>query len=402
VTLLRAVFAVTPFFLGLALAGSPATADPRPTVVELFTSQGCSSCPPADALLGELATRGDVIALGFHINYWDSLGWKDPFSSPESTERQRTYGRLFETQVYTPQLVVDGIREMVGSRREEVIAALREASHEAIAPVAFAADRHSVTIGPATTASGSGQVWLIRFVQKRTTRVGAGENARRTAEDANGVEALATLGAWQGAGVEFAVEPAPRSCWDPRLDPRSSNQPPAAVRAAVEQGAAAAPWPDGDAAHMQFQMVSGHLDRDQAGGDHSFRVVIGRTAKPALDRLPVVDQLGMTGQSDIGSPGIVLIGQRHPTGSANFRGFSADARGQEPARPEILARGARLRLDDARIGAAVARLGHDPAKRHFADCVAGGGEQPLDLPLIFCVVRGWAWHPSLPCSQAEA
>src|SRR5882762_888787 len=73
--------------LGLGLAAMPASADPRPAVVELFTSQGCSSCPPADALLGELARRGDVVALGFHISYWDSLGWKDPFSRPQSTER---------------------------------------------------------------------------------------------------------------------------------------------------------------------------------------------------------------------------------------------------------------------------------------------------------------------------
>ena len=193
--------------LGLVLAASPAQAEARPTLVELFTSQGCSSCPPADALLGELATRNDVIALGFHISYWDSLGWKDPFSSPQSTERQRAYARLLEGQVYTPQLVVDGTREMVGSRREEVMAALREAAHEAIAPVAFAADRRSVTIGHAATAGGTGQVILVRFVQRRTTHVGAGENARRTTEDTNGVEALATLGPWQGQEVGFAVEP---------------------------------------------------------------------------------------------------------------------------------------------------------------------------------------------------
>src|SRR6202040_1782882 len=120
------------------LSASPAQADKRPTVVELFTSQGCSSCPPADALLGELARRGDVIALGFHISYWDSLGWQDPFSRPQSTERQKAYVRLLGGQTYTPQLVVDGTSEMVGSHREEVIAAL--GSHEAIAPVTFAAD----------------------------------------------------------------------------------------------------------------------------------------------------------------------------------------------------------------------------------------------------------------------
>jgi hypothetical protein len=189
------------------LSASPAQADKRPTVVELFTSQGCSSCPPADALLGELARRGDVIALGFHISYWDSLGWKDPLSRPQSTERQKAYARLLGGQIYTPQLIVDGTSEMVGSHREEVIAALREGSHEAIAPVTFAADRHSVTIGPAAIAGSTGQIVLVRFAQKRTTHVGAGENARRTLEDTNGVDAVATLGAWQGAEAEFAVEP---------------------------------------------------------------------------------------------------------------------------------------------------------------------------------------------------
>ncbi len=203
----RVMWAAALLCLGPGLTAPPAKAETRPTVVELFTSQGCSSCPPADALLGELARRGDVIALGFHISYWDSLGWKDPFSSPQSTERQRAYARLFEGQVYTPQLVVDGIREMVGSRREEVMAALREASHAAIAPVAFAADRHSVRIGPAEHPSSTGQVVLVRFVQKRTTHVGAGENARRTAEDTNGVKALATLGTWQGVELGFPVEP---------------------------------------------------------------------------------------------------------------------------------------------------------------------------------------------------
>ena len=203
----RVVFAVMPFVLGLALTASPAQAEARPTVVELFTSQGCSSCPPADALLGEVARHSDVVALGFHINYWDGLGWKDPLSTPEATERQRAYARRFGGQIYTPQLVVDGAREMVGSRRDEVMAAIREVSHEAIAPVAFAADRHSVMIGPAALAGSTGQVWLVRFVQKRTTHIGAGENARRTLEDTNGVEALVTLGNWHGAEVAFALEP---------------------------------------------------------------------------------------------------------------------------------------------------------------------------------------------------
>jgi hypothetical protein len=196
-------------WLGALMVTSPVAAETRPPVVELFTSQGCSSCPPADALLGELARRGDVIALGFHIDYWDKLGWKDPLSTPQSTERQRRYARLFGTPIYTPQLVIDGAREMVGSQRETVLTALRETMPAAVAPVAFASDRHAVTIGPAAaaTSDGAGQVWLVRFAQKRRTQIGAGENARRTLDDTNGVESLAALGEWRGSEATFPLEP---------------------------------------------------------------------------------------------------------------------------------------------------------------------------------------------------
>lgn len=191
--------------LGLAFAAMPAAADPRPIVVELFTSQGCSSCPPADAFLGELAGRDDVLALGFHISYWDSLGWKDPLSSPSSTERQKTYARRFHSgQVYTPQIVVDGTDEMVGSNRGAVLAALSEARPQVIAPVRFAADRRSVAIGG---GAGSGEVVLVRFVRHRATDVGAGENSGRRADDFNGVKTLAMLGAWNGSRLEFPIDP---------------------------------------------------------------------------------------------------------------------------------------------------------------------------------------------------
>ena len=191
--------------LGLAVAAAPAGADPRPVVVELFTSQGCSSCPPADALLGELAKKSDVLALGFHISYWDGLGWKDPLSSPSSTERQKTYARRFsDGRVYTPQIVVDGASEMVGSDREAVLDALRGARPAAIAPVRFADDRRSVAIGG---GAGKGEVVLVRFVQRRTTHVGAGENTGRVADDFNGVRSLTTLGPWDGSSLSFPIEP---------------------------------------------------------------------------------------------------------------------------------------------------------------------------------------------------
>jgi hypothetical protein len=189
----------------IVLAASQGRADSRSIVVELFTSQGCSSCPPADKLLGELAQRTDVLALGFHISYWDSLGWKDPLSSPASTDRQRTYAsRLSGGQVYTPQMVVEGTNEMVGSRRDEVLAALRDAHPVAAAALSFAADRRSVTVG---TGSGSGEVLLARFAQRRATQVAAGENAGRALEDINGVETLTTLGAWTGARASFPIDP---------------------------------------------------------------------------------------------------------------------------------------------------------------------------------------------------
>ena len=190
--------------LGLAVVAAPASADPRPVVVELFTSQGCSSCPPADALLGELARRGDVLALGFHISYWDSLGWKDPLSSQASTDRQKAYARRFGGRVYTPQIVVDGMREMVGSDRAAVLAALGKERPEAVAPVNFAADQRSVAIG---AGDGKGEALLVRFVRQRTTDVAAGENAGRILRDANGVRELTTLGAWDGSARSFPIEP---------------------------------------------------------------------------------------------------------------------------------------------------------------------------------------------------
>lgn len=113
----------------LGCLASPARAAERPVVVELFTSQGCSSCPPAEQVLLELdAQQTGVFALGFHVDYWDRLGWKDPYSSRMATDRQQGYQRLIGSeQIYTPQMVVDGRLDALGSDREAVTAALRQA-----------------------------------------------------------------------------------------------------------------------------------------------------------------------------------------------------------------------------------------------------------------------------------
>lgn len=200
---MKAIFTV----LALLLSSVAAFAETRPAVVELFTSQGCSSCPPADALLGELAKRRDIVALGFHITYWDGAAWRDPFSRPQSTERQIAYDRrLTGGQVYTPQMVIDGTEDAVGSDRATVLAALAKAKPLALAPVAFAADRHSVEIG-AGAAPAAANVLLVRYALSRTTQVKGGENAARTLTDANGVTALTTLGVWNGKTASYPIDP---------------------------------------------------------------------------------------------------------------------------------------------------------------------------------------------------
>jgi hypothetical protein len=201
----RNLIAVATLALSCAAAVASASAETRPVVVELFTSQGCSSCPPADAVLAELAPRKDVLALGFHVDYWDSLGWKDPLSTPGATGRQNEYAAQFgRHEVFTPQIVIDGQRQAVGSNRNAVLQAIAQSDATAIAPVAFAADGRSVAIG---AGSGQGKVLLVRYVRSRTTQVQRGENAGRTAVDVNGVESFRTAGEWTGQKVEFPVDP---------------------------------------------------------------------------------------------------------------------------------------------------------------------------------------------------
>jgi len=182
-----------------------AAAAPRPIVVELFTSQGCSSCPPADALLNELAQRPDVVALGFHVDYWDYLGWKDPLSAPGSTQRQRDYARLLnQPTIYTPEMVIDGHLQLVGSDRTAVLEAIDRSTLDNAASVSFATGQQGVTI---SGGSGSGKVLLVRFQRHRDTSVANGENAGTHARDANGVTALTELGQWQGQELHFPVDP---------------------------------------------------------------------------------------------------------------------------------------------------------------------------------------------------
>jgi hypothetical protein len=193
--------------LGLIAGLSPvvANAAERPVVVELFTSQGCSSCPPANAYLNELSRgRRDVLALAFHVTYWDRLGWKDPFSMEVATDRQAVYGRRFGDGSYTPEMVVDGAAGMVGSDRDEVGSAIENAKRNGQTAAAVSVTRNgeqlSIEVG---AGSGSARVLLIGFDREHTTAIGRGENSGRTLVEANVVRSFRSVGQWSGAALRL-------------------------------------------------------------------------------------------------------------------------------------------------------------------------------------------------------
>lgn len=194
--------------LGFVALLSPAVAAERPVVVELFTSQGCSSCPPADAYLIELSKgRRDVLPLAFHVTYWDQLGWKDPFSLPSATERQSQYGRRFGGGSYTPQIVVDGAAGMVGSHRSAVASAIERAKRESVTAAAVSVTRNgklvSIEVG---SGSGNGRVLLIGFDREHTTPIGRGENGGRTLTEANIVRSIRPVGQWSGRPLKISEQ----------------------------------------------------------------------------------------------------------------------------------------------------------------------------------------------------
>jgi hypothetical protein len=178
-------------------------------VVELFTSQGCNSCPPADAFLGELAQRPDLIALSLHIDYWNYIGWKDPFSSPEATQRQRDYaGSLGLSSVYTPQMIIDGSFDAVGSDRAEVNEAIAAASQRAKIPVTIATSPTGgwlVTM-PEAEVDQPATVWLALYDREHVTPVRRGENAGKTLTNYNIVREFRRIGRWDGTKLDLPLD----------------------------------------------------------------------------------------------------------------------------------------------------------------------------------------------------
>jgi hypothetical protein len=198
---------------------APPPAGPPCAVVELFTSEGCSSCPPADALLAQIdadarATGQRVFPLEFHVDYWDNLGWRDPYSSAAATERQRDYAdRLGLDQVYTPQMVINGTSEFVGSNRaraaREIVAALAAptAVSVSITPAADhvlvgGATRYRVTLRPSPRGA---EVVVARVESGLVSKVGRGENGGRTLHHASVVRAFAVATPGPDGAVTVAV-----------------------------------------------------------------------------------------------------------------------------------------------------------------------------------------------------
>jgi hypothetical protein len=190
------------------LGGGAAQAATPVSVVELFTSQGCSSCPPANANLAKLAARPDILALSFGVTYWDDLGWKDTFAKPAYTARQWDYSRgLHHSQVWTPQVVVNGRTDVTGTKPGEIETALR-GSPIAAGP-ALDLTPQAVTVAAGAAPKARADVWLVRYdpaiVQVPIKR---GENTGKTLPHKNVVREFVKLGPWTGAAKTYALPPA--------------------------------------------------------------------------------------------------------------------------------------------------------------------------------------------------
>jgi len=186
-------------WFGLAAAAGQA-AD-RLVVVELFTSQGCSSCPPADALLGQIADREDVLGLALHVDYWDYIGWKDQFANPAYTARQKAYARHNgKMSVYTPQMIVDGQRFLVGYKPmqlADLIQAHQRAPVRADLDLRRRGERLEISIARGTTGRDA-EVIVVTYARERRVDISRGENAGRTLDYHNIVTSWTPVGTWDG------------------------------------------------------------------------------------------------------------------------------------------------------------------------------------------------------------
>jgi hypothetical protein len=198
---------------GMAQAQSAgaATQAPPKAVVELFTSQGCSSCPAADALLGRLAQRDDVIAISLSVDYWDYLGWRDTLAQSKFAQRQKAYAKVLgDGMVYTPQAVVNGVVHVNGSDEDKIARAIEKTSKLAHVPVHLSTDggKLVVDLGPAPegTASKDATLWLAVMSKSVEVPITRGENKGKTVTYSNVLRELIPIGTWSGKPMTVQLE----------------------------------------------------------------------------------------------------------------------------------------------------------------------------------------------------
>ena len=189
--------------VSLAAAG-PAHADTR-AVIELFTSQGCASCPAADRLFATYAARDDILALSYSVDYWDMLGWKDTLANPDHAARQRDYALARgDGQVYTPQAVIDGRTHAVGSSQTEIETAIAADADGLTVPVKMSASGEAVTVNIGAAPTGDvphATLWLVMYDRSATVTIERGENAGKVITYNNVVRKLRPIAMWKGAAM---------------------------------------------------------------------------------------------------------------------------------------------------------------------------------------------------------
>ena len=204
---------VASMILFVGLSGPALSDDAAPVVVELFTSQGCSSCPPAEAFLNELVDRDDLVTLEYHVDYWDYIGWADPYAESDFTDRQRRYAaKLGSRYVYTPQMVIDGAAHEVGSDRSAVMALIEQSrslrnNRPAIDIAHTGGSTHSVDLsisGP--TLVEPYEIILVTYDSSHETEVKRGENRGKILENRNVVRSMTRLGEWRGGEFVKTVD----------------------------------------------------------------------------------------------------------------------------------------------------------------------------------------------------
>jgi hypothetical protein len=195
--------------LGLFAFAEGVAASPLQAVVELFTSQGCSSCPPADEAMAELSSRPGLLALTMPVDYWDYLGWKDTLAQPAFSARQRAYAKLRgDRQVYTPQMVVNGSKPCIGSDRVQVdraIAVTTAGQQGLPAAVAISEKDGIVALEVDGSSPRAAGVWVLPIVKSQTVQIGRGENGGRKITYTNVVRGMMRVGEWTGGKARFEV-----------------------------------------------------------------------------------------------------------------------------------------------------------------------------------------------------